>query len=237
MTTQWELNSDIFTLGIGTYVFHRNWGFKVFVSPFPKLAFLSLCCINVLRFLTWWHAREDDNGHGWHRTSFPPPPPVAIKSTKLPTVFWRSVLWGSWQQLKKKKTFASLPDVSKLSERFTNSQTWGWYSLAKSYKVIIFSHPHIERFRHKNQGTDLSYLQLVRKRDQWGNSASTIACEILYTNADRKLHSKAASMFFKIQIRIRFKSVSLFSDSAMWGSRASLALISSSVKWDHDPPL
>lgn len=152
-------------------------------------------------------------------------------------LYFEGVYCGAVDSNWKKKTFASLPDVSKWSERFTNSQTWGWYSLAKSYKVIIFSHPHIERFRHKNQGTDLSYLQLVRKRDQWGNSASTIACEILCTNADRKLHSKAASMFFKIQIRIRFKSVSLFSDSAMWGSRASLALISSSVKWDHDPPL
>lgn len=168
----------------------------------------------------------------------PTPSPCCNKIHKASDCILKECTVGQSTAIeKKKKTFASLPDVSKWSERFTNSQTWGWYSLAKSYKVIIFSHPHIERFRHKNQGTDLSYLQLVRKRDQWGNSASTIACEILCTNADRKLHSKAASMFFKIQIRIRFKSVSLFSDSAMWGSRASLALISSSVKWDHDPPL
>lgn len=137
----------------------------------------------------------------------------------------------------KKNIFAHLPDVSKWSEHFQDSQTWGWYFLAKSDKVIFFSRPHRGRFRHKNQGNDLSYLQLVSNRDQWGNSASTIACEILYINPDRQLQSKVASIFFKIQIRIGFKSVSLFYDSAMWGSRASLGLISSSVKWDHDPPL
>lgn len=140
-------------------------------------------------------------------------------------------LYSNW-----KKTFASLPAVSKWSEHFTDSQTWGWYSLAKSYKVIIFSRPPTEILRHKNQRTALSYLQLVRNRNQWGNPASSIACEILFTNTDRKLHSKVARMFFKIQIIIGFKSVSLFSDSVMWGSRASIALISSSVKWNHDPP-